>query len=65
MPKHVKRLRAGLYDITDHAGRVWEVEQREVDPAWGGGLAWFATCDRDALDPLQTLREVKRALSTP
>lgn len=61
----VHRIRAGLYIVTDRFGNEWSVEERRVDPAWGGGWAWFATCPEtgDALDPHPTLREAKEAIA--
>lgn len=69
-PLRTQRLRAGLYRVTvpagpDHAPQHWTAEQRREPAEYGGAWLWYATCDddRDAvLDPLPTLRDVKRAL---
>lgn len=65
MPRlKTRRVLAGLYVVTDADGHEWYVELRDVDPAYGGGREWFATSrdTREVLDPLPTLRDVKRAL---
>jgi hypothetical protein len=61
----VKRLRAGLYQVTTDRGEVWTIEEREVAAGYGGGWAWFATEDggEGVLDPVATLREAKAALA--
>jgi hypothetical protein len=56
------RIRAGFYTVKVHEV-TWTVEQRRVDPAWGGGWAWFATSDDGAvMDPMPTMRDVRSCI---
>jgi hypothetical protein len=61
-----KRIRAGLYQLTAPNGQTWTVEERQAQGGgYGHGWAWYATCDDDRelyMDPLPTLRAVKRVL---